>query len=152
MLRATRQRAAILALLDRADRFRSARAIHDELCGDGHGIGLTTVYRTLQSLAAGGIVDVLRSPSGEAMYRRCGTEEHHHHLGVPALRGGRGDPRSSGRGVGEGGRRPPRVLRAQPDARSVRAVQAVLSMVRLPGVTVSVPLLAGTSGSSECPE
>jgi Fur family ferric uptake transcriptional regulator len=77
-VRATRQRAAILALLDRTDRFRAAQAIHEELCEEGHGIGLTTVYRTLQSLVASGIVDVLRSPTGESLYRRCETEEHHH--------------------------------------------------------------------------
>ena len=44
------------------------------------GIGLTTVYRTLQALADGGEVDVLRSGSGEAVYRRCASAEHHHHL------------------------------------------------------------------------
>ncbi|MFR9806527.1 Fur family transcriptional regulator [Pseudonocardia sp. RS010] len=79
-VRATRQRAAILALLDRTDRFRSAQSIFDELRADGHGIGLTTVYRTLQALVAGEVVDVLRSPAGESLYRRCETEEQHHHL------------------------------------------------------------------------
>ena len=38
------------------------------------------MYRTLQALADGGEVDVLRTASGEAVYRRCASAEHHHHL------------------------------------------------------------------------
>ncbi|OLL73139.1 Zinc uptake regulation protein ZUR [Pseudonocardia sp. Ae168_Ps1] len=79
-IRATRQRAAVTALLDRIEDFRSAQEIHEELRRTGEGIGLTTVYRTLQTLAEGGEVDVLRTASGEAVYRRCETEHHHHHL------------------------------------------------------------------------
>ncbi|TCK21238.1 Fur family transcriptional regulator [Pseudonocardia endophytica] len=78
--RATRQRAAVSALLDRIDDFRSAQELHEELRRTGEGIGLTTVYRTLQTLADGGEVDVLRTAAGEAVYRRCETAEHHHHL------------------------------------------------------------------------
>jgi Fur family transcriptional regulator, ferric uptake regulator len=76
--RATRQRAAVSALLDRLDDFRSAQEIHEELRKDGEGIGLTTVYRALQSLSESGEVDVLRTGSGEAVYRRCSTHHHHH--------------------------------------------------------------------------
>jgi Fur family ferric uptake transcriptional regulator len=79
-VRATRQRAAVSAMLDRLDDFRSAQEIHEELRRAGEGIGLTTVYRTLQALADGGEVDLLRTGSGEAVYRRCATVEHHHHL------------------------------------------------------------------------
>lgn len=79
-VRATRQRAAVSAMLDRLDDFRSAQEIHEQLRHAGEGIGLTTVYRTLQALADGGEVDVLRIGSGEAVYRRCATAEHHHHL------------------------------------------------------------------------
>lgn len=76
--RATRQRAAVSALLDRLDDFRSAQEIHEELRRDGQGIGLTTVYRALQNLSESGEVDVLRTDSGEAVYRRCSTHHHHH--------------------------------------------------------------------------
>ena len=79
-LRATRQRAAVSALLDRLEDFRSAQEIHEELRRTGEGIGLTTVYRTWQTLDDGGEVDVLRTGSGEAVYRRCASVEHHHHL------------------------------------------------------------------------
>ena len=78
-VRATRQRAAIAALLDNLDDFRSAQELHDELRRSGEGIGLTTVYRTLQQMAATGAVDTLRTDTGESVYRRC-SEHHHHHL------------------------------------------------------------------------
>jgi Fur family transcriptional regulator, ferric uptake regulator len=78
-VRATRQRAAISALLENLDDFRSAQELHDELRRRGEGIGLTTVYRTLQSLADAGEIDVLRTDNGESVYRRC-SDHHHHHL------------------------------------------------------------------------
>ena len=77
--RATRQRAAVSAVLDRLDDFRSAQEIHTELRRAGEDVGLATVYRTLQSLTEAGEVDVLRNDSGEAAYRRC-SAHHHHHL------------------------------------------------------------------------
>jgi Fur family ferric uptake transcriptional regulator len=77
--RATRQRAAIGDLLDQLADFRSAQDIHEELRRRGEGIGLTTVYRTLQAMAGAGLLDTLRTDSGEAMYRRC-SQHHHHHL------------------------------------------------------------------------
>ena len=78
-LRSTRQRTAVARLLNSIDDFRSAQDIHEELRRRGEGIGLTTVYRTLQSLADAGEIDVLRTDSGEAAYRRC-SSHHHHHL------------------------------------------------------------------------
>lgn len=62
------------------DEFRSAQELHDVLKHRGDSVGLTTVYRTLQSLADAGEVDVLRTTDGESVYRRCSTGEHHHHL------------------------------------------------------------------------
>lgn len=79
-MRATRQRAAVREALDRAGAFRTAQALHDEMKAAGETVGLTTVYRTLQGLAEAGEVDVLRTADGEAIYRRCATGEHHHHL------------------------------------------------------------------------
>ncbi|MFD9894140.1 Fur family transcriptional regulator [Amycolatopsis sp. NPDC059027] len=77
--RSTRQRTAVVELLNTIDGFRSAQELHDELRKRGDGIGLTTVYRTLQSLSEAGEIDVLRTESGEAIYRRC-SAHHHHHL------------------------------------------------------------------------
>lgn len=78
-VRSTRQRAAIAALLENLDDFRSAQELHDELRRRGEVIGLTTVYRTLQQMAASGAVDTLRTDTGESVYRRC-SDHHHHHL------------------------------------------------------------------------
>jgi Fur family ferric uptake transcriptional regulator len=77
--RPTRQRRAVAAAMQSFDDFRSAQDIHDLLRRAGENVGLSTVYRTLQTLADGGEVDVLRTEDGEALYRRC-SERHHHHL------------------------------------------------------------------------
>lgn len=78
--RSTKQRQAIAALLAERDEFSSAQSLHDELKRRGESVGLTTVYRTLSSLAATGEVDVLLPDDGEALYRRCSSGHHHHHL------------------------------------------------------------------------
>lgn len=77
--RRTRQRSAITERLERAAEFLTAQQIHDDLHHAGAGIGLATVYRTLQAMADTGEVDVIRTPAGQAAYRRC-TTGHHHHL------------------------------------------------------------------------
>ena len=77
--RSTRQRSAISALLDESKGFRSAQDLHGELRERGDTIGLTTVYRTLQSMSDAGAVDVLRTDSGELIFRKC-SDSHHHHL------------------------------------------------------------------------
>jgi Fur family ferric uptake transcriptional regulator len=77
--RTTRQRGAVLALLDELDGFRSAQDLHALLRERGDAVGLATVYRALQALVDDGQLDVLRSPDGEAGYRRC-SPSHHHHL------------------------------------------------------------------------
>jgi Fur family ferric uptake transcriptional regulator len=45
----------------------------------GDGIGLSTVYRAVQTLVEEGRLDCLRTDSGETVYRRC-SPSHHHHL------------------------------------------------------------------------
>ncbi len=78
-VRSTRQRAAVRAILDESEGFRSAQEVHDLLKQSGERVGLTTVYRSLQMLADEGEVDVLRAGDGEIAYRRC-SRGHHHHL------------------------------------------------------------------------
>ncbi|MFI8321166.1 Fur family transcriptional regulator [Streptomyces sp. NPDC085529] len=78
--RSTKQRAAVAAALSEVDEFRSAQELHDMLKHRGDSVGLTTVYRTLQSLADAGEVDALRTSDGETVYRRCSSDDHHHHL------------------------------------------------------------------------
>ena len=77
--RRTRQRAAVQEVLAELHEFRTAQQIHDELRKRGDSIGLTTVYRTLQSLSEAGELDALRNADGETAYRRC-SDGHHHHL------------------------------------------------------------------------
>ena len=60
--------------------FRSAQEIHAELRRQGEAVGLTTVYRHLQVLSEQGVIDTIRDPSGEALYRQCDSTAHHHHL------------------------------------------------------------------------
>lgn len=80
MQRHTRQRAAVARVMADGEQFRSAQQVHDTLRAEGASVGLTTVYRTLQSMADAGELDVLRTPDGEVAYRRCGADGHHHHL------------------------------------------------------------------------
>lgn len=77
--RQTRQRAAVTSALESREEFRSAQELHDELRHAGESVGLTTVYRTLQSLVDDGLVDVIVRSDGEAVYRLC-SSHHHHHL------------------------------------------------------------------------
>ncbi|MCX6431399.1 MAG: Fur family transcriptional regulator [Actinobacteria bacterium] len=79
--RATRQRAAVAELLLSVDDFRSAQQLHDLLRHDGQNVGLATVYRALQAMAAAGDIDVILASNGQSLYRRCGQGTgHHHHL------------------------------------------------------------------------
>ena len=69
----------VLATLERVGGFASAQEVYQKLERDGNRIGLTTVYRALQNLLNENIVDVLRRDDGEAIFRLCG-DNHHHHL------------------------------------------------------------------------
>jgi len=75
----SRSNPRVLSTLERAGGFASAQEIHKLMQREGEKIGLTTVYRSLQSLLGDKIVDVLRRDDGEAIYRLCG-DSHHHHL------------------------------------------------------------------------
>ncbi|MDQ3963335.1 MAG: transcriptional repressor [Actinomycetota bacterium] len=78
--RTTRQRSAIRGVLQEPSPFRTAQEVHALLTERGVPVGLTTVYRTLQTFEAEGEVDVVANDQGEAMYRWCEVEDHHHHI------------------------------------------------------------------------
>ena len=78
MARTTRQRSAVAAVFDELDGFHSAQEVHARLRTAGDGVGLSTVYRAVQALADDGQLDSIRTESGEALYRRCSTQHHHH--------------------------------------------------------------------------
>ncbi len=77
-LRATRQRLTVLeALRGRAEAV-TAQELYAELRAAREPVGLTTVYRTLTSLADAGFLDTFLR-EGEQAFRLC-SDEHHHHL------------------------------------------------------------------------
>ncbi|MEE8602060.1 Fur family transcriptional regulator [Euzebya tangerina] len=77
-LRVTRQRTAVLdALADRPEAV-SAQELYTEFRNAGDSIGLSTVYRALESLDEAGLLDSFPR-EGEQVYRRC-SPKHHHHL------------------------------------------------------------------------
>lgn len=69
----------VIAILERVGGFASAKEIYQLLLKNGDTVGLTTIYRALQSLVDDKLIDQLRREDGEAIYRLCG-ESHHHHL------------------------------------------------------------------------
>ncbi|MDR1823797.1 MAG: transcriptional repressor [Bifidobacteriaceae bacterium] len=76
--RDTAQRRALREALAGSDSFVSAQQLYDTLRSGGAKIGLATIYRTLLAMAEAGEVDTVRAADGETLYRKCGTEHHHH--------------------------------------------------------------------------
>lgn len=76
----TSRRDTVRQALYQSTGFRSAQDLYADLRSEGSKIGLTTVYRALQALTEAGEIDVLRNDDGEAVYRLCRTDRHHHHL------------------------------------------------------------------------
>jgi Fur family transcriptional regulator, ferric uptake regulator len=79
-VRRTRQRRAVEDALAADSSFRSAQDLHAALRAAGTAISLATVYNQLRQMADRHEVDVIRTETGEALYRRCGAGSHHHHL------------------------------------------------------------------------
>jgi Fur family ferric uptake transcriptional regulator len=77
--RQTWQKDAVLHALGQAQGFVSAQQLHRQLTQHGSVIGLATVYRTLNSLVTDGLADSLIGKEGEALFRDC-SKDHHHHL------------------------------------------------------------------------
>jgi Fur family ferric uptake transcriptional regulator len=78
----TAPREAILNLLSRTSKHLSAKEIYQSLFRIYPGIGLTTVYRTLDILERMGYLNKIPLGTGENKYELItGSEEkHHHHL------------------------------------------------------------------------
>jgi Fur family transcriptional regulator, ferric uptake regulator len=76
----TRQRRTVAQALAEQDRFTSAQALHARIQAGGHRVGLSTVYRTLHTLAETGMADTIRSEDGEELFRHRRTTGHHHYL------------------------------------------------------------------------
>ena len=80
--RSTRQGVAVRQALQEQPGFRSAQDIFATLRAQGHKVGLSTVYRHLQTLTDQGAADAIHRPDGETTYRFCGETPtgHHHHV------------------------------------------------------------------------
>ena len=74
----SRSNPRVLHTLESSGGFASAQEVYQLMQREGQSIGLTTVYRALQSLVNEKIVDILRRDDGEAIYRLCGDTHHHH--------------------------------------------------------------------------
>lgn len=77
-LRVTRQRVTVLGSLAGRSDAVTAQDLYSEFRDAGEGIGLSTVYRTLTSLADAGLLDTFQR-EGEQAFKLCG-DAHHHHL------------------------------------------------------------------------
>lgn len=74
---------AVLRVLDGGTRFLSCREILHDLDRSSTSSSppsLSTVYRTVHRMSQEGVLDMIQSPEGERLYRRCGTSVRHHHL------------------------------------------------------------------------
>lgn len=82
VFRWTMPREAILELLSRSPKHMSAKEIYASLYNTHPGMGLTTVYRTLDLLARMGIVIKLALGDGQSRYefKSSKKKDHHHHL------------------------------------------------------------------------
>jgi Fur family ferric uptake transcriptional regulator len=77
--RNTWQKQAVLDQLENSEEFLSAQQLHQRIVAGGKKLGLTTVYRAVTELVEQGVADSLLLADGEARYRIC-QPEHHHHL------------------------------------------------------------------------
>ncbi len=73
----TRSQERILQLLKQFDRAISAQDIYIELRARDRGVGLATVYRSLESLKLEGSIQGRTLPSGESLYSCVQVDRHH---------------------------------------------------------------------------
>ncbi|NES19541.1 MAG: transcriptional repressor [Symploca sp. SIO3E6] len=73
----TRSQQRILRLLKKLNRAISAQDLYVELRKGGKGIGLATVYRSLEALKLQGLVQMRKLPNGESLYSSVQKDQHH---------------------------------------------------------------------------
>lgn len=65
----TEQRRLVIACLDQnADRYQTVDELLSQLRSEGHGIGRTTIYRTVEKLSSEGLVAKVIGPRGSSSY------------------------------------------------------------------------------------
>lgn len=80
--RLTKGAKKVLEVLERSRELTSAQDIHGQLRTEesDEAPGLTTVYRSLESLVGMGLVQSVDLGDGERLYELVKPGEHHHHL------------------------------------------------------------------------
>ncbi|HIK33041.1 MAG TPA: transcriptional repressor [Oscillatoriales cyanobacterium M59_W2019_021] len=73
----TRNQEKILQLLQTTQRSLSAQDIFTELRKTRQGMGLATVYRSLEALKLEGVVQVRTTQNGESLYSSMQQDKHH---------------------------------------------------------------------------
>lgn len=79
-LKTTPKRLAILDLLAQEPSYVSPDEIWLKLQEQFNRIGLPTVYRNLEELAAGGVITKVLHPNRQLYYFYCPNQHHHHHF------------------------------------------------------------------------
>ena len=78
--RLTPQRRAVLNVIALSQNHLTPAAIHQRVSQQYPGIGLVTIYRTLEILAALGLICEVHASGSCRSYLLRGPSEHHHHL------------------------------------------------------------------------
>ncbi len=78
-LRVTASRRVLAEVVARRPRHFTAAQILGELRQEGHEVSRATVFRTLDTLAALGILDRVHESPGCHAYLLCAEPDHHHH-------------------------------------------------------------------------
>jgi Fur family ferric uptake transcriptional regulator len=78
----TKKTQRVLELLEQSDELSSAQDIYGKLRTEesSKAPGLTTIYRSLESLVSMGLVQAVDIGDGERRYEVVNPGEHHHHL------------------------------------------------------------------------
>lgn len=76
--RITKPRMTVAAALAASKRYVTARELHRRLERGRAGVGLATVYRTLETLQQVGAASARPLERGEMGYLYCGSAHHHH--------------------------------------------------------------------------
>jgi len=76
--RRTKQRSAIRAAFERADRPLSPLQVLEVAQKSAKGLGIATVYRNIKSLMEKGWLSALDFPGAVTVYERSGKAHHHH--------------------------------------------------------------------------
>jgi Fur family ferric uptake transcriptional regulator len=76
----TPQRRTILSTITRSREHLTPAAIHERVCRQHPGIGLVTIYRTLEILSKLGLICEMHAGGSCRSYLMRRPSEHHHHL------------------------------------------------------------------------